>query len=643
MNLRIKGAQTVRARGGWWGAAALVTVLLLATLLGGGRVGLAVAASDGSAWLWSRTAGEVDRVNPDSGRVEQRRQVLDARGHRVQVVQNDKFLLIHDLDTGRVSSLDLSGLGFSGRLDIGTRGDPHLAMGASGAALIERTTGAVRAMDPATLRPVGPVLQLPGRVVGGEFDDAGLLWVAVPGQGTVISMKVTAEGPTVERTAEAAPPDHDLAMTVLDQGALVVDRGGRELVVATSEGTRRVTAPVRLTGAMVPERTHGALAAVTVPGAGAVVTVGDVRAGGPVRSFPLTDPVQEPAVPFAGKVYLPVRETGQVRVFEPAGRQTGMLSMPAGRGDMELQVREGNLFVNSPGSTDALVVGGNGVAHKVGKGPGGPGQGGDRPGKPGGGESSPPPVPAPSADPVFPDPIDPRPLPEESETPPSSKPGTPPPPDRTERPRPTVTAGPRSPAPRQPSRTPTVAPTTRVPTRTASPTATPTTPRPRPTTPKPTPQPTPTWPKPTPTGPKPTPTKPKPTPTPTKPKPTPTKPKPTPTQTSNPYTAAQVCNATAGGNYKVQRSSTFKGGRIYQLYSASTKKNCAVTMKTADIGKGTNVWVRLQSQKGGKVASDNGTFKYYAGPVFLLAPGDCVRYSGGASGASASAGWANCG
>ncbi|WP_329098046.1 hypothetical protein OG979_20705 [Actinomadura citrea] len=640
MKSRKKGAEMVRARGGWWAAAALVTVLLLATLLGGGRVGLAVAATDGSAWLWSRTAGEVDRVNPDSGRVEQRREVRDARGHRVQVTQNDKFLLIHDLDTGRVSSLDLNGLGFSGRLDIGTRGDPHLAMGADGAALVERTSGAVRALDPATLRPVGPVLQLPGPLVGGEFDDAGQLWVAVPRQGTVIAVKVTAQGPTVVRTAEAAPPDHDLTMTVLDEGALVVDRGGRELVVATGGETRRVTAPVSLAGAMVPARTHGALAAVTVPGAGSVVTLGDVRKGGPVRSFPLTDPVQEPAVPFAGKVYLPVRETGQVRVFEPAGRQTGMLTMPAGRGDMELQVREGNLFVNAPGSTDALVVGGDGVARKVGKYPGGPGRGGERPDKPGGGASSPPPVPAPPGDPVFPYPLDPRPSPETPETPPSSRPGTPPPAGRTEAPRPPATPGSRTQSPRPPSRTPTTAPTTKSPTRTASPTSRPTAPRPttpRPTTPRPS-TPRPTTPRPStprPTTPRPT------TPKPTTPKPTPTKPKPT--QTSNPYTPAQVCNATAGGNYKVQRSSSFTGGRIYQLYSATTKKNCAVTMKTADIGKGTNVWVRLQSQTGGKVASDNGTFKYYAGPVFVQAPGDCVRYSGGASGASASAGWANCG
>src|SRR5690242_15908302 len=101
---RKKVAAAMRARAGWWAAALLLSAALVATLLGGGRAGLAIAASDGSAWLWSRSAGEVDRVNPDSGKVEQRRQVTDARGHRVQVTQNDRYLLIHDLDTGRVSS-----------------------------------------------------------------------------------------------------------------------------------------------------------------------------------------------------------------------------------------------------------------------------------------------------------------------------------------------------------------------------------------------------------------------------------------------------------------------------------------------------------------------------------------------------------
>ncbi|MBE1532858.1 hypothetical protein [Actinomadura algeriensis] len=593
---RARFAVAVRGRAGGWAPAALAVLSLLATLLGGGRVGHATAAVDGSAWLWSRAAGEARLVDPDSGRVERRREVTDARGHRVRITQNDRHLLIHDLETGRVSSLDLVGLGLSGRLDVGTRGDPHLAMTATAAAVVERTSGTVRTLDPATLRPVGPVLRLPGPLAGGEFDDTGLLWVAVPRQGTVAAVKVTAAGAAVARTVEVTEPGADLALTVLDRGALVVDRGGRDLVFATAETTRRVTAPVPLAGAMVPERTHGELAAVTVPAARSVVTLGGVR-GGPVRSFPLRDPVQDPAVPFAGRVYLPVRETGQVRVYDPAGRQTGVLSMPSGRGDLELHVREGNLFVNSPGSADARVVGADGRIRTVGESPAGRGRGENRTAAPGEGHG-PPTVPAPPLQQAFPEP--PGASPEEEASPGDD----PPAPRHPGTPTPAAPGGTEpSPAAATPGRR--TAPSTRAP---ASPPASrPSTSRPstsRPSTPSPEPE---------------------------------------PATVRNPYTPQQVCNAGSGGGYQVQRSSAFSGGRTYQLYSASTKKNCAVTMKTAGVGTGTKVWVRLAEQTGGEVASDSGTFKYYAGPVYVHAPGDCVRYSGGSTAGSTAAGWANCG
>ena len=610
---RGRTAANTRARVGGWGMAVLTTAALAATLLGGGRIGHATQASDGSSWLWSRMAGEVGRVNPDNGRVERRREVTDSRGHRVRVTQNDRNLLVHDLDTGRVSSLDLNGLGLSGRLDVGTRGDPHLVMSGTAAAVIERTTGAVRALDPATLRPVGPVLQLPGPVVGGGFDSAGRLWAAVPRQGTAVALKVSAQGAAIIRTTEVAEPGRELALSVLDQGALVADRGGRDLVVVNGDDTRRVKAPVPLAGALVPERTHGALAAITVPAAGAVVTLGDVTKGGPVLKFALPDPVQEPVVPFAGKVYVPVRETGQVRVHDPAGRQTGVLSMPEGRGDLVLHVREGNLFVNAPGSPDARVVGTDGRVRPVGKYPGGSGAGGERPdGTPPG--NGPPRVDAPPLEPRFPDPV---------------IPGLPSVPDDPRPTRPDEERDTPSPPPSRPGRTstPTTAPRPH-PTRSSSKPR----PRPGPTTSKPGPEPTTSKPRPT-----------TPNPKPTTPKPRPTTPKPKPTK--NPYTPQQVCNSggSGGGDYTVQRSAAFSGGRVYQLYSRSTRRNCAVTMKTRNVGKSTSVSVRLQEQSGGEVGSDSGSFKYYAGPVYVHAPGICVRFSGGASGASASSGWGNCG
>ncbi|GLW96139.1 serine/threonine protein kinase [Microtetraspora sp. NBRC 16547] len=211
------------------------------------------------------------------------------------------------------------------------------------------------------------------------------------------------------------------------------------------------------------------------------------------------------------------------------------------------------------------------------------------------------------------------------------------------------------------------------PNRTPSPTPTATPietqePAPDPTTPAPThivtrrPDPTPTKtvaPPPTPTktvAPPPT-RKPDPTPTKTAPPPTPTKTvappptkapeppaqKPAPQPARNPYTPEQVCNSGGhGSGYYVQRSAGFNGGTVYQLYSNSSGYNCVVAMKTADVGKATQVWAKLEIQGGGS-SSDGGAFQYYAGPVMLSGKGKCVRFSGGGDGGSTGGDWANCG
>jgi serine/threonine protein kinase len=124
------------------------------------------------------------------------------------------------------------------------------------------------------------------------------------------------------------------------------------------------------------------------------------------------------------------------------------------------------------------------------------------------------------------------------------------------------------------------------------------------------------------------------------PPPRPSEPKP---NKPNPYSATQVCNSGGhGGGYYVQRSSSFTGGRTYQLYNRSGY-NCVVTLKTTNVGRKTTVWAQLRRQSDNRAVSDTGSFAYYAGPVFLSAKGTCVRYSGGTSSGSTSAGWANCG
>jgi hypothetical protein len=114
------------------------------------------------------------------------------------------------------------------------------------------------------------------------------------------------------------------------------------------------------------------------------------------------------------------------------------------------------------------------------------------------------------------------------------------------------------------------------------------------------------------------------------------------TTRANPYNPEQVCASGGhGSGYYRQRSSTFTGGTVYQLYS-SAGYNCLVTLKTTHVGEKTKAWATL-TRKDGQSATDNGAYAYYAGPVFLYAKGQCVKYQGGAGGATASAPWGNCG
>ncbi|NUS74015.1 MAG: hypothetical protein HOQ05_11480 [Corynebacteriales bacterium] len=103
------------------------------------------------------------------------------------------------------------------------------------------------------------------------------------------------------------------------------------------------------------------------------------------------------------------------------------------------------------------------------------------------------------------------------------------------------------------------------------------------------------------------------------------------------YSPSGVC----GSSYSVISSHALKGytspgyevhfATTYLLYSASTKKNCAVTIKTT-VWDNDNDWIRVGLQESGELMrTDSGGYRYYAGPLYVYAPGNEVRYSGSAS------------
>ncbi|GAA1771021.1 fibronectin type III domain-containing protein [Streptomonospora arabica] len=354
------------------GASGLTVVLLatalISTAFGVGAMGRADEVSDGAAWLWSSPTGKVTRVNGNNAEVDLVTSLPDSKGGDVRVTQNDDYLLLHDPATGKVTSVDLREMGFSGALELGQSGDFGLVLGKRTAVVIDRAGGEIKAVDPATLQPTGASLQIPGPLVGGAFDDTDTLWLGVPTQGTAVGIRVEGKDAAISQTVSVADPGSDIAMTVLDDGALAVDRTGKRLVAARNgEDPRLVSSPVPLTGAVLPPRTRGDTAAVTVPGSGRVVTLTDPGGTPRVGHFAVRHEGGGTAVPFGGRVYVPFDGEGAVRVFTREGKELNPVRLPGAEGPLEVEAREGHLFVNAPDAGVAAVVDPAGKARVIDK------------------------------------------------------------------------------------------------------------------------------------------------------------------------------------------------------------------------------------------------------------------------------------
>ena len=339
---------------------------MAATLLGAGAFIDAFNVQDGNVWLWSSKPGTASRVNSHSGRVDMRQPLVDARGHHVRVTQNDKYLILHDLDTGRVTSVDLTRMGFTGTLNVGTGSDVSVVLSGDRAAIVDRTKGLVRGLDPVTLRTSADVLRLPPPIAGGAYDAAGKLWLAVPSQGTVVAAHADQKSVKSQVSEAVADPGHDLALTTLDHGALAVDRDGGRLSVV-GDDVASVAVGGSLADAQVPPRTVGKTVAVTSVKDRSVVVL---KLGGALKPhrFDLPDGVDPGiAVPYAGRIYVPDEKHSVVHVFTTSGKPLKAVELDGAKGALELEVREGKLFINSPDTSVARVVDPDGSTQDVNK------------------------------------------------------------------------------------------------------------------------------------------------------------------------------------------------------------------------------------------------------------------------------------
>jgi len=358
----------VRHRPGRGGLVTAGTVLALLaalglTLFGLGAANHALASSNPTAWLFSSSRGEVARVNGETGRADTRFKVTDAQGHEIVLSQSDQFLILRDLTTGKVSSLNLATL----QLAATTQTTPGLgisvALGTDAAFIVDAVQGVVRQLDPLTLNPVGDPLRFPPGLTGGVFDDNATLWLAVPGEGTVVAVRPAAArhaggtgaapGPTVIRTAAVADPGHDLALSTLTSGVAVLDRTARTLTTLRGTRTTTVALPLTGTGAMPAHSTDPQVPVTVVDDRHVYVVTGTQ-----VNDFtvPGDSPALEPAVSFGGRLYVADNATGTVYVLDSHGTPVGTIALPRSRTPLELTVRGDHLFINAPDAATARVV-----------------------------------------------------------------------------------------------------------------------------------------------------------------------------------------------------------------------------------------------------------------------------------------------
>ncbi|HEX5596826.1 MAG TPA: fibronectin type III domain-containing protein [Micromonosporaceae bacterium] len=347
------------------GTVVALLAALGATVLGVGAADNALASHDASAWLWSAAKSELARVNGLTGRVDTRLEVPQSAGHTMQVVQTDRRLILRDLNTGQVSSLDLATLQITATTPTTAGLGVSVALHGDSAFVVDAVQGVVRQLDPRSLAPIGEPVRYPPGITGGYFDGEGRLWIAVPSEGTVsaitparlpsaVPSPVSGNlSPVAVRTIAVAPPSHDLAISTLDRGVAVLNRTTGALTTISGDEQRVV--PLTMTGAgMLPPRTSGKQVPVTVPDDRRVLVVDDRG----VQEFvvPGSGARLRPAVAWAGRFYCAEEETGTVYAFDAGGRLLDKIEVRGANGPLEMEVREGHLFINAPNSSTARVV-----------------------------------------------------------------------------------------------------------------------------------------------------------------------------------------------------------------------------------------------------------------------------------------------
>jgi hypothetical protein len=353
------------------GTVLALTAGLGLTVLGLGSADQAVASYDAASWVWSEAKGELARINGITAKVDTRVNVPKTNGHEMAIAQNDRFVILRDQATGAIGTMDLSALRaqWDDSQRSGAGKGVRVALDEHSAFVIDTVQGQVQQIDPATLGPIGPALHFTPGITGGAFDGKGRLWIASPGEGTVTAITPVAvpsgstggqaaggpAGPDHVQTSTVAPPSHDLVLSTMNDGVAVLNRTTNQLTTIRGSQTKNVTLPLAGPG-VLPDRTDGEQVPVTVTDSRHVYVVNDKTGGRTDFAVPGQGTDLEAAVAWQGFFYVADAADGAVHVFDSAGQEQKGFGFKNPGGPLEMEVREGYLFINAPNSSTAKVV-----------------------------------------------------------------------------------------------------------------------------------------------------------------------------------------------------------------------------------------------------------------------------------------------
>lgn len=327
---------------------------MVLTLFGVRAIGGSLDIFEGNVWLSSSASGSTQRANVSSGKVDMHYTLKDANNHDLAVAQTDNNLLLHDRTTGIVTSVNLATLSSSASLSVPPGAGSSVAMWKNRVVLVDSTQGTVQRLNPDNLTSKGPSLHFTPGFVPGGFDSNGGYWLASTTEGAAISVIPDENSMQlrVDQKVSATKPNHQLKLTVLNQGVAVIDETDDAVIIIKDNQTRRVAVP-SLDSSIITARTTSSTIAITMPNSREIVLLD----GDSVHGFTVdgTGPLGEAAV-FAGQVYVTDSSATQVLELDISGKVKNRIATADSGGAVSLEQREGALIINEPRGSAGYVV-----------------------------------------------------------------------------------------------------------------------------------------------------------------------------------------------------------------------------------------------------------------------------------------------